>query len=379
VKIGKLFQKNLFFSCVFLFFLLYGFSVSYAYGPEMNSDFNGSAWYTLEQARNAFERKDFGTAFRLVETAKDQRKKESEWASAALENALSAPAMLKAGTDIETVLNLLRERNSSDAVRVIEGVLERSKVEDFGYSIHHLNDFIKANTAYPEADFLLGKLYMLEGEYELSENFYSAAYKNRHALYVPDMQFDVLCDMAELYALTGDNEKYESVLLILASHDDLYGTGGEASGFVKAMHAAVKRGMDVDKFFMLYRSDKYHRVYVWLRLTKYYYSLDVQDKAFESALLFCITAMSRADNIIKSRETDYSYENVRALLAKIKAYPDINRWATENKLWEGFYLLGNIAKKQGNTAFARDIFTSLSVQSPDRKWKILAEKELAVL
>ena len=68
MKIGKLFQKNLFFSCVFLFFLLYGFSVSYAYGPEMKSDFNGSAWYTLEQARNDIERTDFGTAFRLVET-----------------------------------------------------------------------------------------------------------------------------------------------------------------------------------------------------------------------------------------------------------------------------------------------------------------------
>jgi len=339
-------------------------------------DFDNSSRRILQQANDAFDAKDFGTAFRLAETAKERWKTEKEHSVAALETALSQPALMRAGDNLETVLTLLRERNNIDAVRIIESKLVRFGFQDFDYSVKNFTAYIK-NTAYPEADFLLGKLYMIEGEYALAEHFYALAYEGRRYLDIPDVQFDILADFAELYKLTGDSEKYESVLLILASQDDKYRQNNNPSAFISAVASAVKRGMDADKLFFLYRSDNYKTLSVWYRLTAYYDSFDLNDRAFETALLFCITAVSRADSIIKSRDMDYTYAGVRALLHKIQLYGDINEWAAKYKLWESLYLLGKIAQKAGYASFAAEIFSAVAAESPERTWTVLAQKALS--
>lgn len=362
------------FSFCVIFFAA-GLSRLYAQKSDLESGFDGFSWHILSQAQTAFDEKDFGLAFRLVENAKQQRKAEHEWAVGILDAVISSPFMMKTGSDINVVLSELRERNNTDAIRIIDGLLERFGIEYFDFSIYKLNEHIKKNTVYPEADFLLGKLYMLEGEYELSEHFYASAYEHRLYLDVSGVQFDILYDMAELYALSGNNEKYEAVLLILASQDENY-KNGAASSFIKTVKGAIERGTDTDKFFLLYRNNNFSTLYVWLLLTKYYRSLDLTDKAYETALLFCLTALSRTDDIIKSRESEYTYTDLNTLLAKINKYADIKDWAAQNKLWEGFYLLGRIAAEKGYTAFANGIFNALREQSSERKWKILAEKAL---
>lgn len=347
----------------------------YAQKSDLESGFDGLSWHILVQAQNAFEERDFGSAFRLVENAKQQRKAEHDWAVDTLDAVIASSFMTKTGSDINVVLSELRERNNTDAIRIINQLLERFGIEYFDFSIYKLNEHVKKNTAYPEADFLLGKLYMREGEYELSEQFYASAYEHRLYLDVSDVQFDILYDLAELYALTGNNEKYESVLLILAAEDTNYKAGGY-SAFITAVRGAIERGTGADKFFLLYRNNNYRSLYVWLLLTRYYFSLNLTDKAFDTALLFCLTALSRTDDIIKSRESDYSYSDLNTALKKIKTYSDIEKWAAEHKVWEGFYLLGRIAAQKGYSAFAQDVFTAVSEESTDRKWKILAEKEL---
>ena len=356
------------------FFLAAEFTL-YAQESDLESGFDGLSWHILVQAQNAFEERDFGSAFRLVENAKQQRKAEHDWAVDTLDAVIASSFMTKTGSDINVVLSELRERNNTDAIRIINQLLERFGIEYFDFSIYKLNEHVKKNTAYPEADFLLGKLYMREGEYELSEQFYTSAYEHRLYLDVSDVQFDILYDLAELYALTGNNEKYESVLLILAAEDTNYKAGGY-SAFITAVRGAIERGAGADKFFLLYRNNNYRTLYVWLLLTRYYFSLNLTDKAFDTALLFCLTALSRTDDIIKSRESDYSYSDLNTALKKIKTYSDIEKWAAEHKVWEGFYLLGRIAAQKGYSAFAQDVFTAVSEESTDRKWKILAEKEL---
>ena len=369
-------MKKSAFAVLLCIFSLPAFVQNLAAQMPPEQDFDNSSRRILQQANDAFDAKDFGTAFRLAETAKERWKTEKEHSVAALETALSQPALMRAGDNLETVSALLRERGNTDAVRVIESKLVRFGFQDFDYSVKNFTAYIK-NTAYPEADFLLGKLYMIEGEYALAEHFYALAYEGRRYLDIPDVQFDILADFAELYKLTGDSEKYESVLLILASQDDKYRQNNNPSAFISAVASAVKRGMDADKLFFLYRSDNYKTLSVWYRLTAYYDSFDLNDRAFETALLFCITAVSRADSIIKSRDMDYTYAGVRALLHKIQLYGDINEWAAKYKLWESLYLLGKTAQKAGYPSFAAEIFSAVAAESPERTWTVLAQKALS--
>lgn len=361
--------------CIFFTFPLCAFN---RYGQD---EFDNSSWRILERANIAFEKRDYGSAFHFAENAKEKRKQETADSSAILTQALSPPALIKAGNDIQTVLQLLKERGSADAVRIIEALINRFGIEYFDYSIQKLTDYVKSSFVYPEADFLLGKLYTLEGEYATAESFFSFAYLNRTYLDVPEMQSDILYGMAELYKLQGNNEKYESALLLLGSQDDVYGVqnskdGQSQSSFGSAVYAALAKGMSADKLFLLYRNDTYKTLRVWFLLSEYYNSYGLTDRALQTALLFCVTAVSRADDIIKSRDMDYAYTKLVLLFKKIKMYSDITDWASQNNLWEGFYALGVLCEKQGFVSFAYDIFSALASESPDRTWKILAEKEL---
>ena len=321
--------------CIFFTFPLCAFN---RYGQD---EFDSSSWRILERANIAFEKRDYGSAFHFAENAKEKRKQETADSSAILTQALSPPALIKAGNDIQTVLQLLKERGSADAVRIIEALINRFGIEYFD----------------------------------------SFAYLNRTYLDVPEMQSDILYGMAELYKLQGNNEKYESALLLLGSQDDVYGVqnskdGQSQSSFGSAVYAALAKGMSADKLFLLYRNDTYKTLRVWFLLSEYYNSYGLTDRALQTALLFCVTAVSRADDIIKSRDMDYAYTKLVLLFKKIKMYSDITDWASQNNLWEGFYALGVLCEKQGFVSFAYDIFSALASESPDRTWKILAEKEL---
>ena len=188
---NRIFKPLIFTFSFCAFFLAAEFTI-YAQKSDLESGFDGLSWHILVQAQNAFEERDFGSAFRLVENAKQQRKAEHDWAVDTLDAVIASSFMTKTGSDINVVLSELRERNNTDAIRIINQLLERFGIEYFDFSIYKLNEHVKKNTAYPEADFLLGKLYMREGEYELSEQFYTSAYEHRLYLDVSDVQFDIL-------------------------------------------------------------------------------------------------------------------------------------------------------------------------------------------
>ena len=74
---------------------------------------------------------------------------------------------------------------------------------------------------------------------------------------------------------------------------------------------------------------------------------------------------------------DYAYAGVRPLLHKIQLYGDINEGAAKYKLWESLYLLGKSAQNAGYSSFAAEIFSAVAAESPERTWKVFAQKALS--
>jgi len=219
-------------------------------------------------------------------------------------------------------------------------------------------------------------LYMLEGELEIAELFFTDAYENRQLLDIPDVQYDILYSMADLYNLQGKENNYEEVLLLIVAEDEKYYTLGEPSVFLRALLLAIETGMSTDQFFLLYRNDYYKSIKAWSLLTEYFFELGLDDRALETAVLFSLASFTRVDEVLVNRDMHYSYTTLQELFKKLKSFSDIAEWASDNKVWEGFYVFAELCEKKGFTDFANGIYYALAAECPERTWQILAQNAL---
>ncbi len=336
-------------------------------------DINNQATYILTDAIIAYEEKNYSQAFELVQKAKDSRKNESEWALAVLKKALLVPSTQKIGTDIESILDFFIDRKDVDVVNVLQYVLQDFSSEYFDYNIENLVSLLKLTINFPEADYLLGKLYLLEGELDIAEKFLLQSYDYKNLLNIPEVQFDILYTLADLYQLKGDNNSYEQVLLlIIAGNKDSH----ELPGLLHATTNAIKNNMSTDNFFLFFRDNYYIALDAWFRLAHFYRDHNQLDKSFESAILLNLVSFTRIDEVLKDRDMHYSFTTITDFFARVKSFYDIHTWAIENNVWEGFYLLASIAREKGYVSFATDIFVALATECSQREWRILSEKEL---
>lgn len=366
---------NKFFIILVLLYCTVSLLYSVTTVPDRPSSDN-LARHQIVKAQTAYEEKDFGLAFKLTEIAKEQRRQESEWSVYILESALRQPAALAVGSDIQALLAFFKERQNTDVVYILENTLTFYSLEFFDYSIENLLEYFKKRNSFPEADYLLGKLYMLEGELEIAELFFTAAYENRDFFDIPDVQYDVLYSMADLYDLQGKKNNYEEVLMLIVADSQKYRPQGLPSPFLTAIISAIEGGMDVNKFFLLYRDDYYKGIKGWALLTKYFSELNLDDRALETATLFSLASLTRIDEVLTDRDIHYSYTTLQELFKKIKTFNDISTWATNNDIWEGFYLFAQICDKKGFSAFAQEIYSALALECPEKKWQILSKNAL---
>ncbi len=334
------------------------------------------AKYILADAQISFENNDFPTAFRLAQEAIDARRAESEWSVYSLETELRKPNAQKIGKDIEQLLYFFKSRQDIKSVQILEHVLYDFSYEYFDFNIDNFLDYLRQSANYPEASYLLGRLYFNEGELDIAESYFVSAYEHRFLLDISDMQFDILYSMADLYAVKNEWNSFEEVLLLVASEDESYYVDGTPSAFLYSVTSAIKNDMDADKFFLLFRNGFYKSLQAWNYLTYYYDDLGHSNKALETALLFTTSALQRIDEVLYDRDIHHNYETLTQFFIDLKLFTDITNWAANNFFWEGFYALASICKDLGYNDFAIDIFIALATECPEYEWRVLSEKAL---
>ena len=154
-----------------------------------------------DEALVAYDSGLYGDALNLAEKAKNARKYTVNYEIFTLENALKASDVKKKGDSLEDILKILEEREDFDAISIIKRNFFKYGKERFDDSKESLLSFIRSNAAFPEADALIGKIYCLEGEYELAYKYYFQAYENERNLDIKDEKYSILYELANVSLL----------------------------------------------------------------------------------------------------------------------------------------------------------------------------------
>ena len=358
---------------------------------------------TLRYAQNAFENGDYGKALSLAEKAKDERIKVVESELKILEQTQKIAAVRKAGDSLDDIMSELRQRNQAKAIDVIENYVDKYGKDRFSGKYSVLKDFIIRTKNFPESDFLIGKIYRLEGETSVAEEYMNKAYDKKDILNVPDLKYDILYELAEISKDKHDNDGYERYFKNILK-DDKYYADEEPKDAKTAVNAAkaskdkadiensknihnkraymnsivrlikTNRADSVEKFFLMYRNDSDISTKALAGLSDFYFKQGQNEKALRCSALGCITALTKIEEILKDRLTDYSYTSFADLLKNASAYSDVVSWGNKNGIWQMYFNFAEIANSCGCKNFAQELFSILKDYEPESYWRNRAER-----
>ncbi len=355
-------KKTLFFVVFFLCFQI--FAVSYS----------EKSWRILEQAQVCFDSKNYGEAFKYANQALSLRKEESDTEYNILDVAISPVQVRRAGKEFSSVMPVLKEREQKEALSILDKYLKLYGNEFFNDDIHTLLEWLKNRSVYPEADYLIGKIYQLEGEYSLAQKFYERAYAEKEYLDIADVKYEILYSIAFIAKINGDDEQLEKILLLILDNDESFKNELLKDSILRTIYTDKKDS--ADRLFLLYRSLPKYSLNALTELSSLYQKKQENKQSLCCASIAAIEAFTYIFNSICERNSQFKYTNISDFFKECGKYEEIVTWARLNNIWEIFFQLAQKAEKESKNEFSKSLYKAMAENIPDEYYKTMASKKL---
>lgn len=351
-------------------------AVSAAYSqtiPKKVSEGN-EEWRYLQKAKDAFEANDFGGAIQLAEKAKEIRRQDAEWKEYSLESSLKKSRVVRAGDELDRVIPVLKSLQLREALRTVDFFTDTYGLDFFNNSYSKIFDFISIYEHYPEADYLLGKIYSIQGENEMAFKYLQEAYEYNINLSVPMEKIDLLYDLAVLSLDLGRDNDYETYLLLVAENNPYFRDSRYMNSLLRIVESGKKDA--VEKFFILYRCKKDDSLRSFIDLAEFYSELGETEKALKCYALASVISITKIESVLTDRINEYEYTSFDEALKLCRKFPDLVNWGNENKIWELFCRFADASVAAGNISFGTNLYKILSDAEPEDYWQLYAKNKL---
>ncbi|MBR5964779.1 MAG: hypothetical protein IK015_01495 [Treponema sp.] len=361
-------KRKVFFTAIILLALGGLLSAQHPVKPKVSEQ----SWRVLAKAQVAFDRADYGEAIALCEDARKSRGKELKWNSYVMQNTLSSPEVKKKGPFISDLMPVLKDREDFEALEIINAWLDRKGADYFDNSLPKLFEYLKRLNEYPECDFLLAKIYRLEGEYDLAMQFLKNSMKQIDLLDVPAQKYDIYYEAADLAKVIGNQNEWESYLLLVVANDGLY--KDEASKRAMVRTVGLKRKDLVNYFFMLHRYSAVNSIRAYFELGQFYKSQKKIRDYWNMTADGVVCAFTWTLEILRDRNPEYTFKNLEGFFEECGRYEDVLAWANKNGVWKGFYEMAQSAIQNGWLNFGMNLLQTMASSCPDKYWAAAAKK-----
>lgn len=320
---------------------------------------------TLNSAQIAFENHNYGEALKLAEEAKLIRRERNRYEISLLENSFKPAEVKYAGDSIADTLKVLEDRQDYDAIEIIDWYSKIVRNFDFDDSKNKFLEYLKGISQYPEADYLIGRIYRKEGEYQLAVKYFKQSLENSTNLDNYNDRYDILYELADISFTLKDYQQYEKDLLLILAQDTTF----QNKTLINAMKNTISSNKKdcLEKFFLMYRNDNANTLNAYYKISEYYRNNDI-NKALDTSLIGVITAFTKINSVIQKRNPEYTYKNINSFFIELMNYPDIIEWGIDNDVWRSFYNLAEDAYNTHYLTFSIELFKLLEKNAPEEYW-----------
>ncbi|HAP42531.1 MAG: hypothetical protein A2087_08175 [Spirochaetes bacterium GWD1_61_31] len=328
------------------------------------------SWLSFERGKRLFLERDFGDALMAFDNAIAFRREVFRQVAVGLER-LSASQQYQAADD--SIADLLAIFSGEDFLpqeyasleRVAAGsfrslLLQRRQVRVSDYhrlfleilltmidfrplaafddSLRRLTRQAELLSAYPEAEYWKGRVFQVEGETYLAELQYQRAFDQRESLEIPEDRYRFMYDLAELYRVQANFSRWLEVMERLLVDDPITGNPPIDPFKRDAMLNTLARD-GFDRFMTLYRIEPSFSLQANRELAAFL--LEHGRSSVKYAAVAACMILSRAIEMVTSRDRDYTWQGLAHFLATIRTRTDVQEYLSLQVFYPALFTLAD--------------------------------------
>ncbi|MDR2078186.1 MAG: hypothetical protein LBP74_00510 [Treponema sp.] len=329
-------------------------------------------WFFLEQGKRYFRDGEYGEALNFFEDARRRRLSMYARMERDMIDLLSISEVRRLGDDLEQVERYITDRHYVAAAAALEELYYRMPRESLGNSARRALDQFDRLKNYPEAEYWIGEIYRLEGEFPAALSQYQKALSQRSLLETPEFAVEILYKMADIYRLRQEYVEMEQRLLEI-----IEGAGPDgrprnvlwSQEFVRTAMMRTLGNNGVDRFLTLYRFynplvERAHRL-----LGNFYYASGRHGPAAEHLLFaFLIQNSLIIDEVLKNTY-DFTFTTLDKLMNELNRRPSLLAYLGEVEYYKTLYYLGSALYGINRLNPARELWTFVGSRPDAGEWR----------
>lgn len=242
----------------------------------------------------------------------------------------------------------------------------------FQEALDYFLDVTKSETPFPEAEYMIGMLYLEEGELDIAEKQIMKAIELSTYLEVQEDLISYRYSLAKVYLLKEEYENYIYTLKEIIGKDeiDLDDIRDQKAYYDTLLESGI------DRLMHLYRKDADNVLNARIYLGFYYNSIGDYKSSVNYLLPPMLALLSEAidDNVKQDRE--YVFESMDLFFSRIEGNERIKGYFSEHDIYKVFYYLGESLYGLNNEERAIEIWTLLANSDIKSLWVNKSKKQI---
>jgi tetratricopeptide (TPR) repeat protein len=335
-------------------------------------------WYILERGKLLFRQGDYGNALMAFEDARRQRYDLYVGMEKDLINFLSIPEVRRIGDSLGILEIYIKDRGQTAVAEILAELYYRLPQESYRDSALLALEELGKLKEYPEAEYWIGEVYRVEGEFGLALGQYNKALDHGALLEDTNLELELLYKIADLHRIRQEYKRMEEALLKIVNGnnargqpwDPLWsGNAGSSGRFVRTSMARTLENSGPVRFLIMYRYDngpveRAHRL-----LGFYYYASNRYNLAEEHLMFAFLIQNSIVIEELQRSRYDFVFESLESLMDAMDRREDLTDFMTQAEYYRCAYYLGSALYGIGKGNPARDLWTFLGGRERIGEWR----------
>ena len=329
-------------------------------------------WITLEEGKRSFRTGSYGNALKFFEDARENRRRYYEKMERDLITVLSIPEVRRLGDYLDHLEIYIEREFRRDAADALGELFYRVPKRTLNNSSRAALAALGRLKNYPEAEYWIGEVYRMEGEFGIALAQYQKAYNDRELMENPGFGIEILYRIADIRRLRREHGEMARALDDILKADAFWSR--ESFNRSNLLRSLENNG--INRFLLLFRHnepamEKAHRY-----LGLYYYESGRHDAATGHLLFAFLIQNSFIINAMIQSQYNYSFTSLESLMNDISRRRDLLGYVEETEYYKTLFFLANSLYGINRRAPAREIWTFLR-DNTRGEWQGRAASQLA--
>jgi hypothetical protein len=339
-------------------------------------------WYSLEQGKVKFRNGEYGSALMFFEDARRDRRAMYEQMERDLINLLSVNEVRRLGDSLDLVELYANVRYYLAATAALQELYYRVPKASLNNSAASALEAVGKLKDFPEAEYWIGEVYRIEGEFSLALLQFRKAYELRNLFEDQLFHIELLYKISSILLTRQEYTEMERVLhSIINEMDTLWvnanqqnGSNGDEIPYSQASASFAAQAMTrtlenygINRFLELYRYNNSITEQAHRRLG-FYYAVTGRHSAQQHLMFSFLIQNTTILEELKKHQFDYTFTDLSALADEIRKNPLLLSYINDVEYYKTIYYLSSSLYRNGKPAVARSFWTFLASQPQAGEW-----------